>query len=136
MNYDFSKAIIIATTNAGRETMESKNLGFGDASQSNSTLSRSSLTNALKQHFPPEFIGRFTDVFAFNTITKSLYEEVIVETYNRERTRILDEQPFVVLPDVLNSDQIEDLVKTYVPNLGARPAMKAVRDFIETHAIV
>lgn len=136
MNYDFSKAIIIATTNAGRETMESKNLGFGDTSQNNSTLSRSSLTNALKQHFPPEFIGRFTDVFAFNTITKSLYEEVIVETYNRERARILDEQPFVILPDVLNSNQIEDLVKTYVPNLGARPAMKSVRDFIETHAIV
>lgn len=136
ITYDFSRAIIVATTNAGREALESKSLGFGNSTQENSKLSNESLTKALQAHFTPEFLGRFTRMYGFNAISRELYREIIKNNYERERTRILNENPYVILPNVLSDDQITDLAKSYTANLGARPAAKAVRDFIEANAIV
>lgn len=130
---DFSKAIIIATTNAAREQLDGRTTGFqvDDAPQ---TVSRKSLNTALAQHFDAELLGRFSLVVGFNPITEATYREILASVYRAQRARIVDTKPRLAsalptdLPDDVATELTED---TFVLSQGARPAARAVRTWIE-----
>lgn len=127
---DFSKAIIIATTNAGREAMSGRTIGFGDPQPMNNSM----LTSTLTQHFEPEFLGRFSKLIGFDPIDAPTYAQILQESYQRERERIVLERPRTgaQLPAAIDDDTLRELVDTtYVAATGARPAGRAARRYIE-----
>lgn len=132
---DFSRAIVVATTNAARDELAHTPVGFNSGVQ---TLSHKSLTKALGQYFDAELLGRFTLVVGFAPITAETYQDVLVSHYERSRAAILESNPRLAqaLPEELPEDERHRLqLETYVPSLGARPAVRAIRTWIEDQVI-
>ena len=127
---DFSKAIIIATTNAGY-TKQSSRVGFSVATNKENP---SKLTRELSSYFDVELLNRFTKMLRFNGITKEHYRIIIKEQYAKEIARIKSSHRNITLADELTDDELDTIVSdSYIEEFGARPAKKVVRQFIETH---
>lgn len=125
---DFSNSIIIATTNAGH-TANAKTLGF---TQSKAVKSHQNDVSMLSKYFRPEILNRFSAIYTFNPIPKETYREILQDKFLREKARLMKERPGTTLPDVIPDDVLDDMVdKTYAEEFGARPAAKAVNEFIE-----
>lgn len=125
---DFSNSIIIATTNAGH-TANAKTLGF---TQSKAIKSHQNDVSMLSKYFRPEILNRFSAIYTFNPIPKETYREILQDKFLREKARLMKERPGTTLPDVIPDDVLDDMVdKTYAEEFGARPAAKAVNEFIE-----
>lgn len=127
---DFSKAIVIATTNAAKEVTTKKVVGFGNQT----APTTGGLVKALGEHFDAEFLGRFTQIVGFNPLTPEVYSDILQGAYVRERELILENQPrrAAALPLTIPNDELEEMVRgTYLEAQGARPAGRAARRFIE-----
>lgn len=127
---DFSKAIVIATTNAAKETMTKKQVGFG----SQPAPTHSNLVSDLEKFFDTEFLARFSEIVGFNQLSIDVYRDILQGNYVRERELILENQPrkASVLPATIPDDELSRIVEsTYLPSQGARPADRAARRHIE-----
>lgn len=123
---DFSKAVIIATTNAGQTNAKKKRLGFGEDTSTTQT------TDTLKQYFDIELLNRFEEILEFNAIEKDVYKQILSDIYERESERINKEFPKVSLPLTLTDDLLNELTdKSYNKDFGARPAMRIIKEYIE-----
>lgn len=128
---DMSKAIIFATTNAGCDRAAHNAIGFG----SDDTVVGAGLVDVLAEWFDVALINRFGHLVRFNGISRDVYGSIVQEIYAREAARVMREHSSVHLPDTLPDDELERIVHdTYVAKLGARPAARAVRGYIEAHA--
>lgn len=126
---DFSKAIIIATTNAGYT--ESKPLGFGGSSE-NRDISISNLSD----YFDVELLNRFDHIYTFHDISKDIYSEIVFSTYEREVANLRFKRTGINIGGIfdrqLNEENLQTLVDgSYDPKLGARPALTAVTEFVD-----
>ena len=129
---DFSKAIIIATTNASHTTGKSTHIGF-NAVDDSANARRQAIAD-LAGWFPPELLNRFNMVLTFHNISKDDYKDILADTYKRDIARIKANHR-ITLPDELDDATLDNMVKeTYVPEFGARPAKRAIRDYIEENA--
>lgn len=125
---DFSKAIIIATTNAGCTTDASSVVGF---TQSSSKTDISS----LEGFFDVELINRFTHKVKFNSINKETYRNIVAELYKTMIADVKSRIRKVTLPDELDDAELDRIVEeSYNSKLGARPAENYVRHYIEENA--
>lgn len=130
---DFSKTIVIATTNAGRDQLTRKTTGFSISPQRTS-VTRAELTRILKEVFEPEFLGRFTKLIAFSELTADTYSEILSAAYEREVERIAESDPrtAALITKPIDPQLLQTTVEeTYVAELGARPAEQAARRLIE-----
>ena len=122
---DFSKAIIIATTNAANQEAKNK-LGFG----TDDATHKASIKE-LSKFFDPALLNRFNHRVQFNKISKDVYKSIIEDIYARESARIIADNK-VSLPANIPDDELNEIVKTsYHEEFGARPAFQAVKKFIE-----
>ena len=129
---DFSRTIIIATTNAGHKERKS-NLGFitNAANEPAKTDIKS-----LSLWFDPELLNRFTDIYTFNDISVEIYREILVAKYATDINRILSEKPNLnLLPSIPDEDLDKLINDTYVPEFGARPVNKTIKQYIEDQLI-
>lgn len=131
---DFSKAIIIATTNASHTAGASRPIGIvGDTS---ARAKGQSTMDMLSGWFDIELLNRFTKILTFHELTKDVYREIVADTYRNEMRRIKSETRSVTMPDELDDATLDAIVEnTYIAKSGARPAVKAVQDYIEDNAI-
>ena len=125
---DFSKAIIIATTNAG--CRESKPLGFGGSETRDISISN------LSDYFDIELLNRFDHIYTFHDISKDIYSKIVFSTYEREvsnlRFRRIGIHMDAVFDKQLNEEDLRTMVdSSYDPRLGARPALTVVTEFID-----
>ncbi|MFJ7416445.1 AAA family ATPase [Streptomyces sp. NPDC098077] len=128
---DFSKALVICTTNAARDSLDGKMIGFGSNPK---TVSNQSLNKALEQFFDAELLGRLSLVVGFNPIDRATYRQIMAADYERQRERIALAKPRLakVLPAAMPDDELRAIEETtFVDSQGARPARKAVRTWIE-----
>lgn len=131
---DFSKALVIATTNAGREELSTRRMGFQSTQASAGSQSARSIAKALGASFTPELLGRFSMLVSFNELDERTYMEIMRCFYLAERERIVNEKPRLgkLLPDALTDEQVAELHdRSYVAEQGARPARRVVRQLIE-----
>lgn len=131
-NVDFSKAIIVATTNAYHISSSGEQIGF--TSNNKTTIEKQRDTvNALSQYFDTELLNRFSAILTFNQLSKEIYTEIVADIYKREVARIKSERPRTNIADELDSDTLQTIVdETYIPKFGARPAFRAVQEHIES----
>ena len=132
---DFSKSIIIATTNAAAVESNKQALGFGTPDNKNKNKAKTNIKN-LSQWFDTELLNRFQAILTFNMLDKDVYREIITTKYEAEVARIRSEKPRIVLLDKIPDDELEVIIEeTYVPEFGARPAVKIVREYIEKQVL-
>lgn len=123
---DFSKTIIIATTNAGYQELK-RSMGFASGNEP----VRANI-NDLSKYFDPALLNRISKRICFNPITKDIYREILHDTYIREAARIASEQPQYTLAPQLTDDVLDELVEqSYEEAFGARPAFGTVKTYIE-----
>ena len=124
---DFTKSIIIATTNAGHTT-KSDPIGFLEDGQSSAAS-----VSDLSKFFDVELLNRFTKVINFNPITRDLFKEITADTYKRNIQKIKDKHPsYTFLADELDDAALEKFAKeNYVKEYGARPIKPAIQKYIE-----
>jgi ATP-dependent Clp protease ATP-binding subunit ClpA len=128
---DFSKAFVIATTNAARDVLDGQQVGFGGSPK---TVSNRSLKAALAQFFDAELLGRFSTIVGFNPIDEQTYRDVLTAHYAHQRGQAVDAQPRLnhILPAALPDTELSAMSeRTFVPSHGARPAVRAIRAWIE-----
>lgn len=119
---DFSKSIVIATTNAGVQT---KHLGFNTKAQEHSAMD-------LSGEFDKELLNRFRHILHFNKISKMVYADVIDMTYNQMADDVLKRYRYAGIPTALPLNDLEKLVESsYEPAFGCRPAKRTVQTYIE-----
>ena len=128
---DFRNTIIIMTSNIGARDI--KNLGKGIGfSQSDVTMNystmKSTVEDALKRVFNPEFLNRIDDVIVFHPLEKSHIFEIIDIMVAELLKRANDLGIDVSLTESAKEFLAE---KGYDPQFGARPLRRAIQKYIE-----
>lgn len=126
---DFSKSIIIATTNAAHESNSLNSIGF---TENNSKNTAQQTVDNLSEYFDIALLNRFRHILTFSPIERETYKEILANKYKTEIARIKSYSRYVTLPDELDDSELEKLTnETYVPKFGARPINQAVEEYIE-----
>ena len=127
---DFSKSIIIATTNATHKEIKNS-LGFTNGTDHDNKTD----VKELSQWFDTELLNRFTKILTFRELGADIYRQIVADLYEREVARIKNVQN-ISIADTIPSDALDKIVSdTYVVSFGARPARKAVEEFIQDAVI-
>ncbi len=121
---DFSKSIIIATTNAGH--MDTSNpIGLNRKKHGTSV-------SELSGHFKLALINRFQNRLTFHEITREIYEEIMRDTYSKEVRLIKRLKPGAALEDELPDSVLKELCdESFDVRFGARPVRTAVCNYID-----
>jgi ATP-dependent Clp protease ATP-binding subunit ClpB len=128
---DFSKALVICTTNAARDALTTRPVGFGSVPVEVTTQN---LVKALSEVFDAELLGRFSLIVGYRPIDEEAYRDIMRADYARQRERIVAAKPRLAadLPDQIPDDELRAIAEcTYLREQGARPARSAVRAWIE-----
>jgi len=129
---DFRNTIIIMTSNIGVRDLKDFGAGIGFSTQSKKDggdqLMKSTIQNALKKTFSPEFLNRLDDVIVFNSLSKEHIHEIIDITLSKLFKRIIDLGYDVQLTKKAK-EYLSD--KGYDPQYGARPLNRAIQKYLE-----
>ena len=128
---DFSKSIIIATTNAGC-TAKSRSIGFNSDS-----TSETQLISDLSDYFDVELINRFSQKYTFSEISRPVYRKIVENRLVSEIKVIKKLRPELNIDSLFSADELAKAVDkitadTYNIKSGARPAITAVSKFIDS----
>ena len=129
---DFRNTIIIMTSNIGVRDLKDFGSGIGFATQnkkdSMDEIMKSTIQNALKKTFSPEFLNRLDDVVIFNALEKKHIFEIIDITLKKLFVRVTD-LGYKVDFSKKAKEFLAD--KGYDPQYGARPLARAIQKHLE-----
>ena len=129
---DFRNTILIMTSNIGVRDLKDfgSGIGFISKSQSQDTdeVMRSTIHNALKKAFNPEFLNRLDDVIVFNSLSREHLHKIIDISLEKLLKRIKAIGYGVELTDKAKDFLTE---KGYDPQYGARPLNRAIQKYLE-----
>jgi ATP-dependent Clp protease ATP-binding subunit ClpC len=129
---DFRNTIVIMTSNIGVRDLKDFGAGIGFATQSRkdnkAEVIKSTIQNALKKTFSPEFLNRLDDVIIFNSLEKEHIHKIIDISLGKLFKRISDLGYQVTLTNSAK-DFLSD--KGYDPQFGARPLNRAIQKYLE-----
>jgi len=129
---DFRNTIIIMTSNIGVRDLKDFGAGIGFATQAKrdnmDELMKSTIQNALKKAFSPEFLNRLDDVIVFNALEREHIHQIIDITLNKLFARITDLGYKIDLTEPAKDFLAE---KGYDPQYGARPLNRAIQKYLE-----
>ncbi len=137
---DFSRTIIIATTNAGVEMLSQKTVGFGQQGQTLAENATSQdIITALRESFDIELINRFEHVVSFGSMDVNDYKKILAVKYNSLIGEAQENrQDLIFSPLHIDLDTVDDYAfineladESYQPDLNGRPAERTMRKFIE-----
>jgi ATP-dependent Clp protease ATP-binding subunit ClpC len=129
---DFRNTIIIMTSNIGVRDLKDFGSGIGFASpnkrQSDDENMKSTIQNALKRAFSPEFLNRLDDLIVFNSLQREHIHKIIDITLKKLFDRIIQ-----IGYNVELSDKAKDFLaeKGYDQQFGARPLNRAIQKYLE-----
>ncbi len=129
---DFRNTIIIMTSNIGARDIKNMGKGIGFADQGENTFDyakmKSTIQDALKKVFNPEFLNRIDDVITFKPLEKEdIYH--IIDVLSEELFHRIKEVGYNVELTKGAKDFITD--KGFDPKYGARPLKRAIQRHIE-----
>ncbi|MBK5278028.1 MAG: ATP-dependent Clp protease ATP-binding subunit, partial [Bacteroidia bacterium] len=129
---DFRNTIIIMTSNIGVRDLKDFGSGIGFASKAKQANEeeqmKSTIQNALKRVFSPEFLNRLDDVIIFNSLQREHIHKIIDITLGKLFKRITALGYTVEL-----SEKAKDFLaeKGYDHQFGARPLNRAIQKYLE-----
>jgi ATP-dependent Clp protease ATP-binding subunit ClpC len=129
---DFRNTIIIMTSNIGVRDLKDFGTGIGFASaakrESEEEAMKSTIQNALKRAFSPEFLNRLDDVIVFNSLQREHIHKIIDLSLKKLFDRITQIGYTVELTDKAKDFLAE---KGYDHQFGARPLNRAIQKYLE-----
>jgi ATP-dependent Clp protease ATP-binding subunit ClpC len=127
---DFKNTILIMTSNVGtREIKKSGGFGFGtDSAKHTLDSMRSTIEEALKRVFNPEFLNRIDDTIIFGTLEKEHIQQ-IVDIQMRDLLKRLTTMGITIELTKSAKEFLAD--KGYDPSYGARPLRRALQKYLE-----
>ncbi len=131
---DFRNTIIIMTSNIGARDIKNlgKGIGFAQGKNSSSEFDysamKSTVEDALKRVFNPEFLNRIDDVIVFHPLEKEHIHKIIHLMAADLFRRAAELGIKVNLSDEAKNFLVE---KGYDPKFGARPLRRAIQRYIE-----
>ena len=129
---DFRNTIVIMTSNIGVRDLKDFGAGIGFATQSRkdnkAEVIKSTIQNALKKTFSPEFLNRLDDVIIFNSLEKEHIHKIIDISLGKLFKRISGLGYQVTVTESAK-DFLSD--KGYDPQFGARPLNRAIQKYLE-----
>ena len=129
---DFRNTIIIMTSNIGARDIKNmgKGIGFGDVNETafDYAKMKTTIQDALKKVFNPEFLNRIDDVITFKPLEKSDIFQIIdilsVELFDR-----IKEVGYLV--EITKGAKEFITERGFDPKYGARPLKRAIQKYIE-----
>ncbi|MFT5144824.1 MAG: ATP-dependent Clp protease ATP-binding subunit ClpC, partial [Thalassolituus oleivorans] len=130
---DFRNAIIIMTSNIGARDIKNLGKGIGfeqgvESIEKDYKALKSTVEDALKRVFNPEFLNRIDDVIVFHPLEKKHIHEIIHLMASDLFRRAAELGITVKLSDEAKNFLVE---KGYDPKFGARPLRRAIQKYIE-----
>lgn len=129
---DFRNTIIIMTSNIGVRDLKDFGSGIGFASaakrESDEEHMKTTIQNALKRAFSPEFLNRLDDLIVFNTLQREHIHKIIDLSLRKLFDRIIQLGYNVELTDKAKDFLAE---KGYDQQFGARPLNRAIQKYLE-----
>ncbi|MEO8070183.1 MAG: ATP-dependent chaperone ClpB, partial [Acidobacteriota bacterium] len=118
---DFKNSVIIMTSNVGSHYIAERAMR-GEADLTEEV--RRELTEALRQHFKPEFLNRIDEVVFFHALGRAEIRKIIDIQLATLLSRLADRKIRLVL-----SDEARDLIieEGYDPAYGARPLKRTIQ---------
>ncbi len=128
---DFRNTIVIMTSNIGARDIKNlgKSFGFAQTKEEfNYASMKSTVEDALKRVFNPEFLNRIDDVIVFHPLEKSHIFEIIDIMAAELLRRVQDLGITVKVSHAAKTFLVE---KGYDPQFGARPLRRALQKYVE-----
>ncbi|WP_420454831.1 ATP-dependent Clp protease ATP-binding subunit [Rubrivirga sp.] len=128
---DFRNTIIIMTSNIGARDIKNlgKGIGFSLTEETfDYSKMKSTVEDALKKVFNPEFLNRIDDVIVFHPLEKSHILEIIDVMQTDLFARVEDLGIEIELSDAAKEFLVE---KGFDPQFGARPLRRAIQKYVE-----
>lgn len=118
---DFRNVVIIMTTNAGAQLLNSKSIGFNNSRQAGDEMVE------IKRLFTPEFRNRLDAIIPFAPLT----HEIILRVVDKFLLE-LENQLAVKKVEATFSDKLREYLaeKGFDPSMGARPMQRLIQDMI------
>lgn len=127
---DFTKSIIIATTNAGCTNDARESIGF--ARNSGTEPTDTQLVQTLKSYFSLELLNRFQKRYRFADISRETFIEILRDAYARQASEAKALRPRTTIPDSLPDADAKALADRYYNRaFGARPVNEAIAEYID-----
>lgn len=129
----FKNTVIIMTSNVDSTIISKMNdLGFSSSSGISKVLSQkekmqAKITQALKEHFKPEFLNRIDDIIIFNYLTKQEIKKIVELRMAEVFERLKNKNIKLRISDKIKTLLIE---KGFDLNFGARPLKRAIQQLI------
>jgi len=129
---DFRNTIIIMTSNIGVRDLKDFGAGIGFNTQSRKEnaddMIKSTIQNALRKAFSPEFLNRLDDVIVFNSLSREDIHKIIDITLSKVFSRIT-----VLGYKIELTEKAKDFLaeKGYDAQYGARPLNRAIQKYLE-----
>ncbi|NTW50224.1 MAG: ATP-dependent Clp protease ATP-binding subunit, partial [Chlorobiales bacterium] len=129
---DFRNTVIIMTSNIGARDIKNMGMGMGFSAATDHKgkydTMKSTIEDALKRVFNPEFLNRIDDVIVFHQLEKDDIFKIIDISAEKLFKRIRD----MGISIELTKRAKEFLVtKGYDPQFGARPLRRALQRYVE-----
>ena len=126
---DFSKCVIIMTSNLGVKDAISKDLGFGNfgggSYKDRQSTMKSSSNKAMTDFFSPEFLNRIDSVIHFNELPKDVISEILQQEIGIISSRMKGKG--FILED-LSEEVLDQLMKNAdISKYGARELQRIVQ---------
>ncbi|MCS6821916.1 MAG: ATP-dependent Clp protease ATP-binding subunit [Microscillaceae bacterium] len=129
---DFKNTVIIMTSNIGVKDLKDFGAGVGFATKAKQEAQdeymKSTIQNALRKAFSPEFLGRLDDIIIFNSLQREHVHQIIDLMLKKVFERINALNYKIELTERAKDFLTE---KGYDPQYGARPLAKAIQRYLE-----
>lgn len=118
---DFRNIVIIMTTNAGAQLLNSKSIGFNNARQAGDEMVE------IKRIFTPEFRNRLDAIVPFVPLSKDVILRVVDKFLLELEQQLQAKKVEATFSDKLRAYLAE---KGFDPVMGARPMQRLIQDLI------
>ena len=126
---DFRNTLIIMTSNLGTSEGSKEPLGFlRQAAEDSSVRMRSSVEDALKSTFRPEFLNRIDEIIVFEALTAEQIHGIVDLMIEEVRNRVAERQVSITLTEAAREWLASE---GFDPVYGARPLRRAIQRFVE-----
>jgi len=126
---DFRNTLIIMTSNLGTSEGSKEPLGFlRQAAEDSSVRMRSSVEDALKSTFRPEFLNRIDEIIVFEALTAEQIHGIADLMIEEVRNRVAERQVSITLTEAAREWLASE---GFDPVYGARPLRRAIQRFVE-----
>ena len=124
---DFRNTLAIMTSNLGTTELNHPPVGFlrDSGAEQESVRLRSSIEDALKKTFRPEFLNRIDEIIIFDMLTADQIQEIVDLMVKEVENRLSEHQVTISLTDEAKRWLAEQV-------FGARPLRRAIQRYIET----